>query len=291
MAAGVVYVLVNPALKGLLKIGKTTRTAEGRAAEISSGTGVPTKFLVAYEDFVEDCDLAERRIHNALSQYRYGKDREFFSLKLKDALPVIMTIVGEVNAEAKPPVLEQTELRHKSIVPAPVEAQDLSFVQLTAPTNSEAPATNNQDTDATEFFNEEQIQITTSHIVVRGAAYRLEDIQSFQITSEGRRSSGCGIFLAMAVGGFFALIAIAVFSEGSIGGGLIFLAFAILAFWAVFSSTTSFPRSNLVLCIANDEVSLPLEGDSNFIERLDYAIELSLNRVKVQAHRQKSKTI
>lgn len=101
MASGVIYILINPAFKDLLKIGKTTRTAEERAAEISNPTGVPSKFVVAYEDSVADCDLAERQIFRALEHCRYENNREFFALKLKNAVPVVMRIVNQVNAEVK----------------------------------------------------------------------------------------------------------------------------------------------------------------------------------------------
>lgn len=101
MASGVIYILINPAFKDLLKIGKTTRTAEERAAEISNGTGVPSKFVVAYEDFVADCDLAERRIFKVFEQYRYGNNREFFALTLKEAIPVVMRTISQVNAEVE----------------------------------------------------------------------------------------------------------------------------------------------------------------------------------------------
>lgn len=97
MASRTIYILISPALKGLLKIGKATRTAEERAAEISNGTGVPTRYLVAYDDYAEDCDRAERLIHAKLSPYRYEGNREFFDLKLKDALPIVMEVIQAVN--------------------------------------------------------------------------------------------------------------------------------------------------------------------------------------------------
>ncbi len=101
MAAGVIYVLINPAFTNLLKIGKTTRTAEQRAVEMSYGTGIPGKFVVAYDDFVEDCDLAERQIFELLKEYRYKGNREFFELKLRDALPVVMKTISQINASVE----------------------------------------------------------------------------------------------------------------------------------------------------------------------------------------------
>lgn len=45
---GHIYILVNPSMEGLVKIGKTTRDPESRARELSQATGVPTPFYVAF---------------------------------------------------------------------------------------------------------------------------------------------------------------------------------------------------------------------------------------------------
>ncbi len=284
MPPGTIYILTNPALKGLLKIGKTTRTAEERAAEISSATGVPTKFLVAYEDFVEDCDLAERRIHTALSQYRYGKDREFFSLKLKDALPVIISAIEQVDEEIKAPALDQASLHQKLIFPTPAETQLSTFVMDVAEPSTRF-SDENQVAVVTEFFNEKQMRITDTELIINQVAYQLKDIQSAHVFVEKGRSSGYGIVVATVVAAFFVVIATVAFSADVIAGGVVFLALAIVAFWAVLSSTTRFPLYNLVLSMVGGEVSVPLEDEKGFIKRLEYAIQLSLTRVSAQAHR------
>lgn len=68
-----VYVLTNPSYRDMVKIGQTDRTPYDRARELSTGTGVPTSFTVAY--YAETTDdkaacLLERKIHNALSGKR-----------------------------------------------------------------------------------------------------------------------------------------------------------------------------------------------------------------------------
>jgi hypothetical protein len=98
MSRGYIYVLINPALqKNFLKIGKTTRTPEERARELSHGTNVPMPYMVAYEHLVADCDAAEARIHNALLPYRASADREFFVLPLHEALKSVMAICIEIG--------------------------------------------------------------------------------------------------------------------------------------------------------------------------------------------------
>ncbi len=86
---GYVYILTNPSMPGLVKIGKTTRNSQTRAREISSGTGVPTPYKVAHERWVVDCHAAEREIHAELTRQRRNKNREFFKLKLDEAIEIV----------------------------------------------------------------------------------------------------------------------------------------------------------------------------------------------------------
>ena len=92
MKRGVIYILINSSIQGLVKIGKTTRTAKNRAREISVGTGVPSEFEVAYEQEFSDCDKAEKIIHSRLKDYRHNQGREFFRLSVKEAIQVVTKI-------------------------------------------------------------------------------------------------------------------------------------------------------------------------------------------------------
>lgn len=86
-----IYILLNPAHKSLLKIGRTSRSPEERALELSTATGVPLPFLVAYESLVSDSKLAENLIHEELASqgYRTNPSREFFEVSLKVAVSVV----------------------------------------------------------------------------------------------------------------------------------------------------------------------------------------------------------
>ena len=89
---GYVYVLMNPSMKGLVKIGKSTRNPQERANELSSTTGVPTPFLVVYEYYFESCTEAEKYVHTYLEEegFRVSQNREFFEIPVKDAVDAIM---------------------------------------------------------------------------------------------------------------------------------------------------------------------------------------------------------
>lgn len=102
---GYVYILVNPAFSGFAKVGKTTKDPEVRARELSSGSGVPAPYAVAWDALVTDCDLVERLIHEKLAHKRARNDREFFAIPLKMAISVASTIVGPFCCE----IAEQIE--------------------------------------------------------------------------------------------------------------------------------------------------------------------------------------
>ncbi len=94
MSAGFVYVLINPAFPDSVKIGKTTRSPDDRAKELSAPTGVPTPFSVAYEVPFEDCNSAEASIHALLKErgfHRY-QGREFFRVSVRDAIAIIREV-------------------------------------------------------------------------------------------------------------------------------------------------------------------------------------------------------
>lgn len=92
MSAGYIYILINKSLDGLIKIGSTTLGAEKRVKQLSSSTGVPTPFIVAYESYVNDCVNFEKQIHDQLSEFRANPNREFFRYPLYKAIGLIQNL-------------------------------------------------------------------------------------------------------------------------------------------------------------------------------------------------------
>ncbi len=103
---GFVYVLLNPSFPNLLKIGQTQRTPEQRAKEIYK-TGIPTPFIVAYEQEISDCILVENLIHEKLSKNRSNYEREFFNIPLKEAVKVIQGVIDDLQKQNKLDFLEK----------------------------------------------------------------------------------------------------------------------------------------------------------------------------------------
>ena len=85
---GFLYLMTNPAMPGLVKIGMTTRSPEERAQELAS-TGVPMPFHVAAAWPVDDVRAAERDAHEALARYRVNDQREWFRVSVPEAIKAL----------------------------------------------------------------------------------------------------------------------------------------------------------------------------------------------------------
>ena len=85
--AGWIYVMSNPSMPDLIKIGRSSREPlSARAAELSSSTGVPSDFKVEYQALLRDEFEGERTLHGIFANNRYRK--EFF----KGLSPAIVII-------------------------------------------------------------------------------------------------------------------------------------------------------------------------------------------------------
>lgn len=88
---GIVYVLTNPSMPGLVKIGMTTRdNLDTRMRELY-GTGVPVPFECAYACKVKtsDCTKIEKALHTAFAPNRINANREFFQIKTEQAKAIL----------------------------------------------------------------------------------------------------------------------------------------------------------------------------------------------------------
>lgn len=90
--AGYIYLLVNPSMEGLVKIGKTKRDPHDRVKELGTATGIPTPFILVFDMHVDDCDQAERYIHARLMSMnaRVSDKREFFRIPTNEAVKIIL---------------------------------------------------------------------------------------------------------------------------------------------------------------------------------------------------------
>ena len=108
MAKGYIYIMTNPALKDMVKIGYAT-DVETRRKQLST-TALPYEYEI-YATYETDGKLEDKKLHNLIDSLnpdlRVSKNREFFMMTAEDAydlLEAIATISGSKDKlkKAKP---------------------------------------------------------------------------------------------------------------------------------------------------------------------------------------------
>jgi len=88
-----VYILSNPSIPNVLKIGYTNLNPELRAKQISSSTGVVVPFKVEWATKCNNGYELENIIHKTLKDYRVNNQREFFQIDLEESKNIIKLIM------------------------------------------------------------------------------------------------------------------------------------------------------------------------------------------------------
>lgn len=107
-----IYVLTNPSMPGLLKIGRTTTHPTQRRVELQS-TGVAKPFQLEFSAIVDDSKSRERDIHIALRKYRVERNREFFELPLRSAIKLMLPVLGEYEVDSAANGLDIPEIQRQ----------------------------------------------------------------------------------------------------------------------------------------------------------------------------------
>ena len=96
--SGYVYVLSNPSMPGIVKIGQSIYGGKHRAKELyKSITGVPEPFRLEFEVFTPEYVLIEEWAHEALASARVNASREFFRCAVHEAVFAVMGAVATAH--------------------------------------------------------------------------------------------------------------------------------------------------------------------------------------------------
>ena len=135
----IVYVLTNPAMPGLVKIGKTTQLeVEDRMKQLY-GTGVPVPFDCAFACQVKDATEVERALHFAFGNSRVNPNREFFRLEAERVIAVLKLLkVDEITAQFERQIESDTDVVDMQSAANLKETRrpKMNFVQLGIPVGS-----------------------------------------------------------------------------------------------------------------------------------------------------------
>lgn len=108
MEYGIVYLLTNPVMPGLVKIGMTTQKDIDKRMKELYTTGVPVPFECQFACRVKksDCSKIEKALHTAFEPQRVNANREFFRIQVVQAKAILelfhhTDVTDEVSDEIK----------------------------------------------------------------------------------------------------------------------------------------------------------------------------------------------
>ena len=137
--SNIVYVLTNPAMPGLVKIGKTTQEDPQVRMNQLYTTGVPLPFECAIAKQIEDghADQLEQALHTAFHPDRVNPSREFFAIQIEQVKALLCAWPGtdvtpQVNQETEALKAEEREAVKKFESRRP----NLNFIEMGIPTES-----------------------------------------------------------------------------------------------------------------------------------------------------------
>jgi hypothetical protein len=143
----IIYVLTNPAMPGLVKIGITGQSeAETRIAQLYS-TGVPVPFEIAAAVKVENGEAVEKALHTAFSTHRINPKREFFKIDPEQAIVILRLLQKE---DAKAEINQQTPQVDAESIAAGVQLRkrrpNMNYQEMGIPIGSTLHFTEGEDT-------------------------------------------------------------------------------------------------------------------------------------------------
>jgi hypothetical protein len=176
----IVYVLTNPAMPGLVKIGRTdNQDANSRIGQLYT-TGVPVPFTLEYACKVANPDEVEKALHIAFGPQRINPKREFFQIEPEQAIAILQLLntedaTEEVSAQKSDidPESAQAAVALKSRRP------NLNFLEVGIPIGSVLHSTED-DSTATVIsakkvtFRGDEMSLTAATRIMLGLDYSVQ---------------------------------------------------------------------------------------------------------------------
>lgn len=137
----IVYILVNEAMDGYVKIGKTS-DLEQRMRTLDN-TSVPLPFECVYAAIVKDSDFVERQLHDAFSDFRVRDNREFF--KVSEARVAAALKLAEIEDVTPGQDFVESPEDQKALDKARAKRRMFNFEMVQVPKGAELTFTRNPE--------------------------------------------------------------------------------------------------------------------------------------------------
>lgn len=176
---GIVYILTNPAIPNMIKIGMTTHEdVKVRMAQLYT-SGVPFPFQCVYAARVSNHEKVEKALHIAFGPNRPNSKREFFEIDAAQAIAIIKLM----ELEDVTPMVEKEK---DEVAEADLEAAEayrkkrprFSFGEMNIPVGAELVNITNGETavvltDRTVRFREEETSLTNATRIILDNNYHV----------------------------------------------------------------------------------------------------------------------
>lgn len=176
---GIVYLLTNPAMPGLVKIGITTRgDVRNRMDELYT-TSVPVPFECAFACRVENPDGVEDALHIAFAPNRVNPKREFFEIETNQAIAILKLLKGEdVTPEVNKQKTSIDKVDREAGKEFAKKRPNLNFIEMGIPLESELMFAKNDEvarvkTERTVIFRGAEVSLTNATRQALGYDYNV----------------------------------------------------------------------------------------------------------------------
>jgi hypothetical protein len=177
---GIVYILTNPSIPNMIKIGMTTvEDVKQRMAQLYT-TGVPLPFECVYAAKVENHEKVEKALHTAFGPDRVNPKREFFEIDAAQAIAIIKLMeIQDVtpNVEKEKEVVDEVD-REAGEAYARKKRPRFSLSEMNIPLGSELVCVTNAETvkvisDRSVEFRGEETSLTNATRIILGNGYHV----------------------------------------------------------------------------------------------------------------------
>ena len=145
----VVYVLTNPSIPDIVKIGRAT-DLESRMRSLYN-TSIPVPFECYFACTVEDANYAERQIHDAFDDFRVNPNREFFRVNPERIVSILDMVMIE-DVTPKEDIVED-EIDQRSLDKENTIRSRFNFDMVGIPVGSKLEFVKDKDITATVVDN------------------------------------------------------------------------------------------------------------------------------------------
>ncbi|MBO9200611.1 MULTISPECIES: GIY-YIG nuclease family protein [Niastella] len=177
---GIVYILTNPAIPNMIKIGMTSQEdVKYRMAQLYN-SGVPLPFECVYAAKVSNFEKVEKALHIAFGPDRVNPKREFFAIDPAQAIAIIKLMEIE---DVTPKVANEKETvdevdREAGVEYARKNRPRLNFNDMNIPIDSELVSVENGEvvtvvSDRTIRFRGEETSLSNATKIILDIEYHV----------------------------------------------------------------------------------------------------------------------